>query len=104
VFARLSTNQAWASAVAAVAMVVFACGPTTSGIEGISCTSDSDCNTGLKCLAYYPAPDSGADGGCTQYGSVCLEPCTTASDCTQQGDVCAMGCAGPLACIPSYTR
>jgi len=75
-----------------------ACGPNTSGLQGISCSSDSDCNSGLKCLAYYLETDSGADGGCGQFGSVCQQPCKITSDCTEEGFVCVSSCGDVAAC------
>src|ERR1700722_10129841 len=61
--------------------ILGACGPKTSGLEGISCSGDTDCGAGLKCLAYAVMVDGGADGGCTSLGKVCVQPCTTDTDC-----------------------
>lgn len=72
------------------------CGETTSGIEGISCTQDSDCNSGLKCLPYEGFTDGGGgnDAGCASSGSECLAPCTTNADCTAAGPglICFASC------------
>src|ERR1700689_3765608 len=57
-----------------------ACGPKTSGQEGITCQVDSDCVAGLKCLAYAVFVDGGADGGCTSLGKICTLPCATDTD------------------------
>jgi hypothetical protein len=66
-------------------VLVVACGPTSSGVEGVSCNQDSGCNEGLQCLSeslpgifFDAAPP---DGGCESIGSVCLSPCTTDADC-----------------------
>jgi len=84
--------------VVAGTITLTACGPTTSGVQGISCTSDSDCNSGLKCLAYYQVTDSGTDGGCDQFGSVCQQPCKSSSDCTEEGYVCTSSCGDVTSC------
>ncbi len=83
------------------AMIVGGCGNTTSGIEGISCTAQSDCNSGLSCLDYYTEGDSGVEAGCSSVGKVCLQPCTTSSDCTIEGYVCFTACGGAPACLPA---
>jgi hypothetical protein len=89
------------SAVAsAAAIVIGGCGPNTSGIQGISCTADSDCNSGLSCLNSLVEADAGEDAGCTSIGSQCLQPCHTNSDCTEQGYFCFTACGGTPACLP----
>ena len=82
--------------------ILAACGPKTSGLEGISCSADSDCGTGLKCLAYAIMVDGGADGGCTSLGKVCVQPCTTDNDCgsLDAGFTCSAGCNASSVCQP----
>jgi hypothetical protein len=82
--------------------ILAACGPKTSGLEGISCGADSDCATGLKCLAYAIMVDGGADGGCTSLGKVCVQPCTTDTDCgsLDAGFICSAGCNASSVCQP----
>jgi hypothetical protein len=91
------------AAIVAGAVAIGGCGATTSGIEGISCTTASDCNTGLSCLDYYTEGDSGTEAGCGSVGTVCLQPCTTTSDCTVQGYACFTACGGAGACLPGST-
>jgi hypothetical protein len=86
----------------AVAMAIGGCGPTTSGIQGISCKVNTDCNSGLSCLTVYVEADAGEDAGCTSAGAECLQPCKTNSDCTEQGYVCFTACGGTPACLPGY--
>jgi hypothetical protein len=79
-----------------------ACGPRTSGHEGISCQVDSDCSAGLKCLAYAILVDGGADGGCTSLGKICALPCGTNADCSllDAGFVCSFSCNAAPVCVP----
>jgi hypothetical protein len=74
----------------------------TSGIQGISCTADGDCNGGLKCLELDLPPDSGTDAGCNSSGKRCLIPCTTNAECANAGPglTCFAGCTGVPACVP----
>jgi hypothetical protein len=79
-----------------------ACSPKTSGLEGISCSTDSDCGAGLKCLAYSIVVDGGADGGCTSLGKICALPCATDTDCgsLDAGFVCSSSCNPAPVCLP----
>jgi hypothetical protein len=79
-----------------------ACGPRTSGDEGISCQVDSDCGAGLQCLTYAVFVDGGADGGCTPLGKICALPCTTNTDCSplDAGFVCSSSCNAAPVCVP----
>jgi hypothetical protein len=93
------------SSVAAIAILSgTGCGQTTSGVEGITCESDSDCNSGLKCLPYEVFADGGdgggGDAGCVADGNECLMPCTTNADCASVGAgvVCLTSCGGTSAC------
>jgi hypothetical protein len=85
-----------------IALSAGGCGSTTSGLEGISCSTDSDCNSGLKCLPYRVYGEAGvpSDGGCPSIGNECLAPCNEDSDCTSQGPglVCLSGCGGTSVC------
>lgn len=87
----------------AFSMILSASGPTSSGEQGVTCTEDSNCGSGLRCLS--ETLPSG-DGGCYGIGSVCLLVCTTDADCAAAlslGYVCTMGPCGAavLACQPS---
>jgi hypothetical protein len=77
------------------------CEPVTPGIEGISCTSDDNCNAGLKCL-YYLQLGAGLDGGCSASGRLCLHPCQVDTDCQGYGEgvACLTACGGSPACEP----
>ena len=90
------------SALVFVIGFVAACGPRTSGHEGISCQGDGDCNGGLKCLAYAVFVDGGADGGCTSLGKICALPCATDTDCgpLDAGFVCSSSCNAEPVCVP----
>lgn len=94
----------------------MACNQSTPDLEGFSCTSDGDCNAGLKCLPYLGLNDGGlegaglADGGavdgggdagsdapaCFSSGNECLVPCHSDSDC-RKPLVCFTAC-GQSAC------
>jgi hypothetical protein len=76
------------------------CGPTLSGIEGIACVSDSDCNPGLQCLSYKVFADGGrADAGCVSGNKACLRPCRSNADCREgPGLTCVTFCGGTAAC------
>jgi hypothetical protein len=91
-----------ASLMAAILLSGMACSPATSGIQGIFCTADSDCNSGLKCLEFDPPPDGGTDAGCISSGKRCLTPCTTNAECANAGPglTCVAGCTGVPACVP----
>ncbi len=75
------------------------CGSTSAGVEGLSCSVDGDCFSGLACLPYMVT----TDGGCASLGSECLQPCQTNSDCasgpsTGLGLVCQTACGAKPAC------
>jgi hypothetical protein len=94
----MSLAAAWALA----AWPEGGCSPKTSGIPGISCGSDSDCNSGLKCLDFEVPSEAGADAGCTSLGKECLQPCLASADCAtaDAGLVCFASCGGTPACEP----
>jgi hypothetical protein len=99
-----STLSLPALAVHAVALLSLlpsgGCGPTLSGIEGVPCHSDGDCNAGLSCLPYHVLSDGGGtDGGCASVGNECLRPCRDSADCTEgPGLTCVTFCGGTGAC------
>jgi len=86
------------SALVLVIGLFAACGPKTSGHEGISCQVDSDCGAGLKCLTYAVF----VDGGCTSLGKICALPCATDTDCgpLDAGFVCSSSCNAAPVCVP----
>jgi hypothetical protein len=97
---RLGRSGIGSTALAAglaVALLV-ACG-STSGVEGISCSSDSDCNAGLACLPYMMLED----GGCTSSGNECLQRCKVDSDCAPMGVglICFSSCGSQFVCEAS---
>ncbi|HSY25638.1 MAG TPA: hypothetical protein VK841_26145 [Polyangiaceae bacterium] len=72
----------------------IACTPASSGLPYVSCTEDSDCNTGLRCLT-NSLPE--LDGGCTSVGMECVQPCSQDSECTAtlgSGYACLQGPCG----------
>jgi hypothetical protein len=74
-------------------VLFVACGPTSSGAPGISCTASSDCGSGLKCLSDTVLED----GGCVSVGMECVMPCTTTAQCTAAlgaGYACSGGPCG----------
>jgi hypothetical protein len=87
-------RKPWAPAIVAlVAVSICAAGcDATSGAEGITCETDSDCTNGLKCLPAYTI----VDGGCSSIGNECLQPCQTDPDCAS-GPSAGLG----LACFTS---
>jgi hypothetical protein len=91
-------------AVLVVSMGVWgACAPATSGAEGITCTTDSNCGSGLKCLSFRYV-DGGAEGGCSTAGQACLKPCQTNADCAPDDagfGECITSCGGQAACEPA---
>jgi hypothetical protein len=87
----------------ATALAIGGCGATTTGLQGISCKVDADCNSGLSCLTVYSEGDAGEDAGCSSIGAECLQRCKTNSDCTEQGYLCFTGCGGAPACLPGYS-
>jgi hypothetical protein len=99
----------WVGSVALALAMAFAtlpesaCGPKSSGIAGISCSQDSDCNAGLACLDFEVPSDGGADAGCSSLGKECLQPCGTTLDCATGGPglVCFASCGGTPACEPA---
>jgi hypothetical protein len=81
--------------------MLAACGPRTSGLEGISCSTDSDCTPPLRCLAYAVFVDGGADGGCTSLGKICALPCASTTDCASLTSfVCSSECNSSAVCQP----
>jgi hypothetical protein len=91
--------RAFALAGVLAGAILGACGSTTSGVEGISCTSDSDCNQGLACLPYMAFED----GGCTPIANECLQRCQADSDCEPMGVglICFSSCGSQSVCEAS---
>jgi hypothetical protein len=98
-----------------VAAAVAACNQSTPSLEGFTCSSDADCNQGLKCMPYLGLNDGGLDDGahggpgdggpgdagseasaCFSSGNECLVPCHTNSDCAPPL-ICFTAC-GQSAC------
>jgi hypothetical protein len=96
----VATLTALAVAGAIGSFVAAGCGPVTSGTEGVSCTQQSDCNTGLTCLPYLQINET--DGGCAALGTVCLQKCATDEDCANvaSGFTCMTACGGTPVCEP----
>jgi hypothetical protein len=83
-----------ASLTVALLVVLIACGPGSSGLQGVSCTEDRDCGSGLRCLT-ESLPST--DGGCTGLGKECLTLCSTDTECTTSlgpGYACSSGPCG----------
>jgi hypothetical protein len=100
---RATQPHPWAARLAAAVLAAgccAGCGSTSGGAEGLSCTVDSDCFTGLECLAYMVS----ADGGCASLGNQCLQPCQVDSDCATGpstglvGLFCQTACGTKPAC------
>jgi hypothetical protein len=93
-----ATLTALLAAGTITSFVAAGCGNTTSGAEGISCTEQSDCSSGLTCLPYFQADD----GGCTNLGTLCLQTCANDEDCANLalGFVCVTACGGTPVCEP----
>lgn len=75
------------------------CGSTSGGAEGLACSVDSDCLSGLACLPYVVT----MDGGCASLGNECLQRCQANSDCASGpsiglGLVCQTACGTEPAC------
>jgi hypothetical protein len=104
---RIAARLAWfmspAAACALAAWPQGGCGPRSSGIPGISCGQDSECNSGLQCLDFKVPSEAGADAGCDSLGKECLQPCLTSADCAAGGVglVCFASCGGTPACEPA---
>jgi hypothetical protein len=96
----VATLAALVVAGATGSLVAAGCGTATSGAEGISCTEQSDCNTGLACLPYLQINQE--DGGCMMLATSCLQKCTTDEDCANLalGFVCMTACGGTPVCEP----
>lgn len=85
---------------AVVAVLLAGCNSgSLPGFAGVSCRQSSDCNSGLQCLEY----STPVDGGCVSTGTVCLQPCLTASDCASEGTgfACYAACGGQTVCQPA---
>ncbi len=97
---RGSGITAWIAAALAACVVAPACDSSGTGIEGVACGSDGDCNPGLRCLDY----EGFADGGCASAGKQCLAPCATTADCKAAGPglVCFAGCGAGACEAPGY--
>jgi hypothetical protein len=74
------------------------CGPVTSGVQGVSCTDQSDCSDGLECLPIIQITDA----GCQTLSSACQQKCTTNQDCVNSGAdfTCLTECGGTAVCEP----
>ncbi len=91
-------SRALVLAAALVGAAGLRCGETTSGDEGISCTADGDCMSGLRCLPFMVTSGT----GCTSPGLECLQPCESDADCANLngGFACLRSCPGTAACEP----
>jgi hypothetical protein len=97
---RISAALAAIAVTGVIASLVAAgCSPVSSGAEGVSCTEQSDCNSGLTCLPYLQI---NADGGCASLATACLQKCETNEDCANlaPGFACMTSCGGTFACEP----
>lgn len=93
-----ATLAAIATAGAIGSLLAEGCSPVTSGAEGVSCTDQSDCNTGLTCLPYLQI---NADGGCASLATACLQKCAMNEDCVNYlGFTCMTSCGGTPVCEP----
>lgn len=90
----------WIAAMAAMGWVASSCDSSGAGIEGVACSTDGDCNPGLKCLPYQGF----GDAGCASAGMQCLAPCTSDTDCKAQGPglVCFTSCGSAACEAPGY--
>lgn len=106
--AALRASSTTGVGVGVLAVLLGACGSDSSGLQGISCQKDSDCNPGLRCLSESLSAsffDADQDGGCESIGMVCLTTCSTDNDCNAAlgpGYACLQGpcAAAVLACQP----
>jgi hypothetical protein len=102
IFTRLAWPLSLAAACALAAWPQAGCDAKSSGIEGISCAQDSDCNSALRCLDFEVPSDAGIDAGCTSIGKECLQPCVASTDCqADAGLVCFASCGVAAACEPA---
>jgi hypothetical protein len=90
---------ATAAAGGIASLVAVGCGPVSSGAEGVSCTEQSDCSSGLTCLPFLQV---NADGGCASLATACLQKCETDEDCANlmPGFACMTSCEGTFVCEP----
>lgn len=76
----------------------LACGGTSERNAGSTCSVDTECATGLQCLAF----DVHADGGCNTAGNACSKTCVTDVDCENlepgANFKCFSGCTGAKFC------
>jgi len=85
----------------AVLALLAACDTgSVPGFVGISCSTASDCNSGLDCLDYeVPA----GDGGCKSLGMQCAQSCKSNADCASSGPgwACYAACGTITLCQPA---
>jgi hypothetical protein len=90
---RLKGIYRFAPMTLALSSVLVACGPISSGQQGVTCDENSDCGSGLQCFSESLAEE----GGCTSIGKVCLTLCSDDSDCDKAlgpGYTCSSGPCG----------
>jgi len=92
--ARRASRLAAASSITTCILMACSSSSTGAGGNGVGCSVDKDCATGLKCL---PRPVSFTpDAGCAFANTECLSECTEDSQCASLGGNlhCFLACGG----------